>query len=88
VASGIVAIPGEPHDDAERRERRALGEVQPLEVGGAFGRAHRRSQPAVAVALQDVLDDGPRLAHDDVAVDERGQLAERGLLHEELRRRG
>ncbi len=86
MIGGVGAVEREPDDDAEGRERRALGEVQPLQESRAQRRTDRRCEPPVAVTFENVLDDRTGLAHHHVTVFDGRQLAERRFLHEEVAR--
>jgi hypothetical protein len=66
-----------PCNVAERRKGGSLGEVDPLEERRTERRPGCRHEAALPVALEDVLDDRPRLEHGDVAVLDGGYLSER-----------
>ena len=61
----------------ERRLRRALGEMQPIDIAHPLRRAEGRGEAAGAVAVGEVLDDRAGLGERLVAVAHDGRLAER-----------
>lgn len=83
----VVPVDRQPDHDPQRRECGALGEVHPLQLRGALRRADRWCEPALAVSLEDVLENRARLSDHDVAVFDGGQFSQRSFLGEEVRRR-
>jgi hypothetical protein len=74
----------ELHD--QQRHQRAFGVMQPVGEAPARVRARRRREPALAVALEHVLDDRAGLGHGQRAVGHDRRLAERMHLPERRRR--
>src|SRR5262245_15109330 len=65
-----------PDDRADVGGERRFAEMKPLEVVRPFARHGRGREPALAVLLEHVLENRPRLEQSDVAVLNDGHLAE------------
>ena len=74
-------------DVTDRREGGRLSKVHTLQIWPAVRAADRGGQSAIAVLLDDVLEDGARLEEHETVVVERGKLAGRRVLLERVPRR-
>ena len=80
----ILPVDGQPHDRVDRAGRCPLGEMQPLKISRARGRADWRFEAPIAVFFQDILHDGARLGERHVAIFDIGIISGRRVLGKSL----
>src|SRR6185369_13101178 len=68
---------GVARDVADRRKRGGLGEVDPLQVGTAVAASQGRRESALAVFLDEILEDRARLGEHEAVVLDDGELPAR-----------